>query len=187
MTTETKLLTAEEFMLLPEPPGSGKMELVYGEVRTMAPVGGEHGATALDIGAELRDFAREHQLGIVGVEIGFRLQSNPDLVLAPDVSFVNSTHLPGGRFDASFVEGPPTLAVEVVSPGDSATAIASKVANYLRHGTERVWVVHPGLHSVTVHRPSGDSHTYGENDTLTSGDAGFALEGFALKVAEIFA
>jgi Uma2 family endonuclease len=43
MTTEAKLLTADEFMLLPEPQEGGKMELVYGEVVCMAPVDGEHG------------------------------------------------------------------------------------------------------------------------------------------------
>jgi hypothetical protein len=37
-----------------------------------------------------------------------------------------------------------------------------------------------------VHRLSGDSHRYTANDTLTSDDAGFPVEGFELPVAKIF-
>lgn len=185
MTTETKLLTAEEFMLLPEIPGSGKMELLYGEVRTMAPVGMEHSEAAGELILRLRSFAREHRLGRVGGELGFLLTRQPDLVYAPDIYFVQAARL--GTIPAGYFDGAPTLAVEVVSPSDTATAIESKTASYLRHGTERVWVVHPGIRSVTVHRPGGDSHTYGENDTLTSADAAFPVEGFELPVAEIFA
>lgn len=185
MTTETQLVTAEEFMLLPEPPEGGKMELLYGEVQTMAPVGMEHSEAAGELILQLRSFAHEHAEGRVGGELGFLLKRSPDLVLAPDVYFVDKDRL--GSVPQGYFEGPPTLAVEVVSPGDSATAIASKVANYLRHGTQRVWVVHPGLRSVTVHRPGGDSHTFSEDDSLTSDDAAFAVDGFELKVSEIFA
>jgi Uma2 family endonuclease len=185
MTTETKLLTAEEFMLLPEPPEGGKMELLYGEVHTMAPVGMEHSEAAGELILRLRSFARKHGVGRVGGELGFLLSREPDVLYAPDIYFVRAS-----RVDAvpqGYFPGAPDLAVEVVSPSDSATAIESKVANYLRHGAERVWVVHPGLRSVTVHRPGGDAHTYTEGDTLTSADAAFPVEGFELPVSEIFA
>lgn len=185
MTTETKLLTAEEFMLLPEPPGSGKMELVYGEVRTMAPVGMEHSEAAGELILRLRSFARENGAGNVGGELGFLLSGDPDLVYAPDVCFIRDERV--GSIRQGYFKGAPDLAIEVVSPGDTVTAIAGKIGNYLRFGAQRAWVVDPRLRTVTVHRPGGDSHTYGETDTLTSGDAGFAIEGFALKVAEIFA
>src|SRR6185295_17376527 len=81
---------------------------------------------------------------------------------------------------------PPTLAVEVVSPSDRADAIDEKVLAYLAAGSDRVWVVRPRTRTVTVHRPSGDSHTYSGSDTLISADAGFAVEGFALSLPELF-
>jgi Uma2 family endonuclease len=187
MTTEAKLLTAEEFMLLPEPLEGGKMELVRGEVVTMAPVGGEHGSVASELVGKLRLFCREHDLGQAAVEVGYRLQREPDLVRAPDVSFLEAARLEEGRFPRSFVDGPPTLAVEVVSPGDRDVDLSTKVEEYLAAGARRVWLVRPGLRTITVHRPNGDAHTYRAGDTLSSDDAGFDVEGFALRVDEVFA
>lgn len=187
MTIDTRLLTAEEFMLLPEPRDGGKMELVRGEVVTMSPVGGEHGGIAAEIASKLRRFCREHGLGDSGVEVGYRLRRSPDHVLAPDVSFTTASRLPGGRFPPSFVDGPPTLAVEVISPSDRDVDIAAKVEDYLAAGAERVWVVRPEQQTITVHRPGGDAHTYRSGATLTSDDAAFDVEGFELRIDDVFA
>jgi len=39
--------------------------------------------------------------------------------------------------------GAPDLAVEVVSPSESTADIMAKVSDYLRYGTEQVWVIYP--------------------------------------------
>lgn len=187
MTTSAKLLTAEEFAALPEPPGAGKMELVAGEVRCMAPVGLEHGSGAGSLTVALWQFARRHGLGVVGPEIGYILARGPDIVRSPDVSFLAASRIPPPGADRGFVEGPPDLAVEVNSPNDHAWEIQEKVEQYLAAGTRRVWVVEPVTRTVTVHRPGGDSHTHRAGDTLTSDDAGFAVEGFTLPLNELFA
>jgi Uma2 family endonuclease len=186
MTTAEKLLTADEFYDLPTPPGCGKMELWDGEVVTMAPVGGEHGDVAGALVSALRAFATKAGLGRAGVEVGYRLRQDPDVVLAPDISFTEGARLERGRFPRSYVEGPPTLAVEVVSPSDTDNEVARKVAAYLEAGAERVWVVRPAQKSVTVHWPGGDAHTYGAGEMLGSREAGFTVEGFALAVDEVF-
>ena len=41
--------------------------------------------------------------------------------------------------------------------------------------------------TVTVHHPGGDSHTFQSGDILTSRDAAFAAEGFALPLDDLFA
>ena len=174
-------------MRLPEPPEGGKMELVHGEVVTMAPAGGDHGRKASRLSAKLLSFIERHALGDIGVEVGYLLKRNPDLVRAPDVSFTVASRLQEGRFPDSFVEGPPTLAVEVVSPKDHDDDVATKVEEYLAAGTERVWVVRPKVQTITVHRPGGDAHTYRRGDTLGSDDASFPVEGFALSVDAVFA
>ncbi len=187
MATPTKLLTAEEFICLPEPPEGGKMELVHGEIVTMAPVGGEHGDVAGEIRDHLSRFARDHGVGRAGVEVGYLLKRKPDLVRAPDVSFTHASRLKDGRFPDTYVEGPPTLAVEVVSPNDHDDDVATKVEEYLAAGTERVWVVRPKVRTITVHRPDGNAHTYRSGDTLGSDDAGFSVEGFELLADDVFA
>ena len=91
MTTASappRLLTAEEFYRLPDPPEGGKMELICGKVVIHMPVGGPHGGFAAQICTDLEIFNRKHKIGRVGVEVGFRLAEDPDIVRAPDVHFV---------------------------------------------------------------------------------------------------
>jgi hypothetical protein len=57
---------------------------------------------------------------------------------------------------------------------------------WLGGGAARVWEVRPRLKTVTVHRPGGDPETLGAGGTLTSEHAGFAAEGFALALRDIF-
>lgn len=189
MSTEaaTRLLTAEEFFELPEPITGGKMELIRGEVVTHMPVGGVHGEIAGTAYTYLSLFGRSHNLGRSGVEIGFVLQRDPDVVVAPDAAFISIEKLPGGVLPEGFIEGAPTLAVEVVSPGDREQDVAEKIGQYLAFGTKRAWVVRPRLKTVTVHHPDGISRTLHVGETLTSDDAGFPVDGFALPLAELFA
>lgn len=80
----------------------------------------------------------------------------------------------------------PNLAVEVKSADDTNAELLGKVAEYLDAGSHRVWVVRPEQQTVTVFSADGDVRTLRVGDALTSADAGFAVEGFALAVAEIF-
>lgn len=181
-----RLLTADEFLYLPDDPSGGKMELLDGEVVVMAPPGEEHGETAGEVYSALRGFVRPRKLGRVLVESGFVIRHGPDRVLGPDVAFIAEGSQPADRDRRKFSPEPPTLAVEVVSPGDIDAEVAAKVQEYLDAGTARVWVVRPQLKSVTVHRPGGDAHTYGANDHLSSDDAAFSVEGFDLHVGSLF-
>jgi Uma2 family endonuclease len=184
MTSVETLLTAEEFARLPEPEEGGKMELVDGKVVCMTPVGEQHGRRAIRLGGALDEFVEAHGLGYVGVEIGFRVGHDPDTVVAPDVVFVAQD--PGRPETSTYIDGPPTLAVEIMSPDDRELEVSAKVRRYLEAGTHRVWIMRPGERTITVHRPGGDSHTYGIDDTLTSDDAGFSVAGFELPLREAF-
>jgi Uma2 family endonuclease len=82
-----------------------------------------------------------------------------------------------------FLELAPDLAVEVVSPSDSANAVHEKVLEYLSAGVQLVWVVHPIQRTVTVYSEGPVAHVLSEGDTLNGGDL---LPGFSLAVADIF-
>ncbi len=77
----------------------------------------------------------------------------------------------------------PDLAVEVVSPGDTAREVDEKVRAWLEAGTAMVWVVDPKWRTVSVYRPAADVRTRTENDELDGGDV---LPGFRGRVGEIF-
>ena len=181
------LMTAEEFYLLPDPPEGGKMELVCGKVVTHMPVSGKHGERQGIIWQTLRAFAIPHNEGRVTVEAGFILHDDPDLVRAPDVAVVALSRLPDGQLpEDGFISGPPLLAVEVVSKGDTERDVLEKVADYLDNGVARVWAVRAKTRSVVIYYPNGEVKLVPSGGTLTSDDAGFTNDGFALAVASIF-
>lgn len=185
-----RLLTADEFDRLPQPPEGGKLELVDGKVIQMMTVSPEHGRLQVRIGAALDVFARRHRLGETFVETGFRLGTGARGmadVRGPDVSFVARHKLPPSAQQRSgSFHFAPDLAVEVISPDDLDTDVAKKVEDYLAAGAGRVWVVRPDTQTITVHRPAGEAHVYHAADTLGSDDAGFEAEGFALPLGELF-
>jgi Uma2 family endonuclease len=186
-STAERLLTEDDFLDLPEDPQGRKLELLDGRVVCMPGSGEQHGEIAQNINIALWTFARTHSLGRPFMDTGFKLRSDPDRIVVPDVAFVPSASLAPDRDRTKAVPGAPRLAVEVVSPNDRDSDIAGKVLEYLEAGSERVWVVRPASNTVTVHLPDRTSRTLFGGETLTSADAGFPVEGFELPVAAIFA
>src|SRR5690348_4062951 len=126
--TSSRLLTAEEFMELPDPIQGGKMELVRGEVIQHMPASGRHGERALTIGMALRQFAQANNEGRTVGEAGFLVARNPDSVLEPDAAFYPGSRIgPGGLPEEGFIPYVPLLAVEVVSSNDRDSDVMEKV------------------------------------------------------------
>ena len=135
--TLKKLFTAEELLHLPAT--GRRLELVKGRVYEMPPPGARHGSVAMRIGSLLNTYVLGNLLGrAFAAETGFILRRNPDTVRAPDASFVAGDRLPEGELPVGYLEMAPDLAVEVVSPSDTAREIQEKVADWLRAGTRLV-------------------------------------------------
>src|ERR1044072_1320841 len=114
MSTTTHLMTAEELGNLPDEPL--RHELIKGELLTMPLTKHEHMRVAANLTVILWQHAKANRLGDVYAEGGFKIESDPDTVLGPDVSFVSQDRIslsPEGYF-----LGPPDLVIEVISPGD---------------------------------------------------------------------
>ena len=182
-----QLLTAEEFLLTSDPPGT-VTELVKGRVVCMPPAKTAHGYFAARVSEFLRAFFVPLGLGVPTGEGGYLLSRDPDTVRAPDAAFLAQPRVPAGwpHID-HYIEGAPTLAVEIVSTSESDNEVGAKIADYLAAGAERVWEVRPRLRTVTVHRAGSEPTTLRVGDTLTSDDAAFSVEGFELPLADIFA
>lgn len=180
MSTSTQLITAEELIKLPR--GRFRYELVKGELLTMSPAGEEHGAVSLNLAMQLGMHVKANKLGLVyAAETGFKLESNPDTVLAPDVSFIARERV--GKISKKYREGAPDLAVEVISPGESQPKFEKKVEQWLRLGARVVWVVNPQTRSVTVYRSDGGVNVLSESEELASEDV---VPGFKISVSDVF-
>jgi Uma2 family endonuclease len=151
MSTTTKL-SFEEFQKLPEREGA-IYELDEGELLMELSPALRHNLIRQRIAMKLIEFVKSKHLGVVAEEMDFRLAK--DIVRNPDVAFIANEHLRKIDIDRSPVEGAPALAVEVVSPGNSAEDMAKKTQQYLGAGSQTVWIVYPKLRLVEVHSPSG--------------------------------
>jgi len=181
-TVAHQVLTAEELWLLPVT--HTRRVLVRGEVIETMPPGGRHGAIAVVLATLLRLWTQKGAGGYVGVEAGYILSRQPDTVRGPDVSYIRADRLPATGIPEGFWTVAPDLAVEIVSPSETADDVREKVRDFLHAGTPLVWTVYARTQEVVVHTPDGVARTYSSNDTLEYLDA---LPGFSCTVAELFA
>ena len=138
----------------------------------------------MELGWRLAQFVSKHELGrVYAAETGFKLQENPDTVRAPDVAFVSRGRLEQQPPAKGYRQGPPDLAVEVVSPNDRPAEVAEKVYEWLHYGAVEVWVLDPEGRSLTVFRSGEVLRTLGETDTLTSP----LFPDWSLPLEELFA
>ena len=182
MTTTKQLVTADELLAMPD---DGYMyELVRGELRKMPPAGHPHSRMGIQIATSLNTHTNDRRLGYVyGADGGFFLESDPDHVRAPDVSFVRQARVDEASGSVGFFPGPPDLAIEVISPNDRYREVEEKVSDYLAAGTLAVVVVDPRRRTVKVHRQGGNTIELGEGDTLEVIDI---VPGWQMSVREIF-
>ena len=178
MGTTTRL-TFEEFLKLPEREGT-IYELDEGELLMEASPAARHNLARQRIAMKLMLFVESKNLGMVLEEMDFRLA--PDTVRNPDVAFVNSEHVKNIDLDRSPIDGAPALAVEVVSPSNSAQDIMKKTQQYLQAGCRLVWIVYPTLRLVEIHSQSG-SRQIREPEPLKAEDL---LPGFLLSLTYVF-
>ena len=184
MTTPTKhrITTADELFNMPD--DGYRYELVRGELRKMAPTGGEHGWIESDINGSLIPYVKANNLGrTFGGNTGFFLERGPDHVRAPDVAFVRRERVEAIGRQIRYWPEAPDLAIEVISPDDRYTEVNEKVADWLTAGTRMVVVVNPRNRTVNVHTPD-NTVTLKIGDTLDGGDV---VPGWQMPLTDIFA
>ncbi len=180
-TLAKKLITAEEFLLMPDPGDGFKRELVRGVIVMMSPAGGRHGVCCAKIIRRVGFFVDAHELGhVMANDTGFVSERGPDTVRAPDIGFWSRERLP--NVPVGFVDIPPDLAIEVVSPFNTVTQMRRRVRDFLAKGVRLVWVIDPENRTATVYRTGEPPRELEETDTLIGEDV---LPGFTCKVAEM--
>lgn len=172
-------MTAEELLNLPD--SSDRHELIKGELLTMSPVGFTHGTVTMALSMILYNHVKAYKLGVLVPEVGFKLESEPDTVLAPDIAFIARDRV--GHITPGFRLGPPDLAVEVMSQWDTKPQVDRKAALWLKLGAKSVWNVNPKKRTVDVWLASGERKLFHEDDELVDD----TVPGFRVKVSEIFA
>jgi len=171
-------LTLEQFSKLPR--GQERHELNRGELVTMPPPMSVHTLVALAVLEDLQAYLRQNPFGRAIPEAGYVLFRDPLTIRQPDVSVLTTERV---RPSGYYFEGAPELAVEVVSPSDSAEDLQIKIDQYLHAGAKQVWVLYPKTKQIHVFSLDLSNKVLNETQTLEGGDL---LPGFSVKVADLF-
>ena len=171
-------MNAEEFALLPK--FARKYELIQGVV-SESPAGLRHDNIAAKLIMRIGMYLLANPIGeFYASSAGFQITSN--VVLSPDGAYVSYARLAGKPSPEGFAPYAPALAIEVISPSDSATDLAEKIELYLAHGTQLLWVINPRTRSANIYRADGSGNRLQISDEL-NGEG--VLPSFTCKLSDV--
>ena len=183
-----KLYTVAEFLALPDDEVRG-CELLEGRIvkkrywrdteNGMNPRSMNHSLSITYTASVLREFVDAGNLGRVFSTPSFLVGANRDQSRKPDVAFVAGQMPTELEAILALV---PTLAVEVISPNNTAEEIEAKVKEYLAAGTQLVWLTFPESRMVIAFWADGGA-VFKAGDTITAEPV---LPGFACPVSDLF-
>ena len=124
MATTTHLLTWKEFEDLPEEDG-WHYEILDGELIPLPPPRAPHSLVAENAADSLQPL-KANGLGRILREAGFKISENPPNWLQPDVCFLKMERVHTIGPDG-FFHGAPELAIEIVSPSETARTLHQKI------------------------------------------------------------
>lgn len=121
--------------------------------------------------------------GRVEIEWAIKLKiKNEDWLPVPDLTYISYNLLPADWLQDEACPVPPELVIEIISPGQTFGEMTEKVADYIKAGISRVWVVDTKSKTITIFAPASIPLTY-RNDQLISDDL---LPGLEITANEIF-
>jgi Uma2 family endonuclease len=121
----------------------------------------------------------------LGIALGSdgMLRLRVKLVRIPDVSFIAREQLAKGKFPRRGIAAiAPTIAVEVISEGNTRREMESKLDEYFQYGSKEVWYLYPETRTLVRYTAREQAETLGEPDTLQTP----LLPGFACPVDSLF-
>jgi Uma2 family endonuclease len=181
MATRTTL-TLDQFLALPEREDGTNYELSHGQLITLPPAGYKHGAIIARITRLLGNTLPEEEYIVVSGDAGFLLDPNPEAatVRGADVA-VNRRDDVGENLPTGWFAGAPMLAVEVISPSNTAKDMQLKVKEYLEAGALEVWLVYPDTRTIYVYSAGRrDPQVFEESETFNS------VAGKSFRVDDLF-
>jgi Uma2 family endonuclease len=137
---------------------------------------------AVNLITELNLYLRQNRLGIVlGADGMLRLRVK--LIRVPDVSYISKEQLQRGSFPRRGVATmAPTIAVEVISEGNTRREMDEKLTEYFSYGTAEVWYVYPKTQTIDRYTAPQQKETLAADQSLTTP----ILPGFSCPIAPLF-
>ncbi len=178
----TTLLTSDQFLALAEEFDRDgnfvQRELINGEVVSVPHAAKRHDIIRGNILRSLIAYLlQNNDSGWMTLpDTEFVVSANDTFI--PDVSVIATARLAG---DHKYIQGAPELAIEVVSPNESAAYLRIKTQSYLANGSHSVWIVFPEVRSVMVYTRDSVRELKGDQPITDP-----LLPGFSSPVAAFF-
>lgn len=158
-------MTAQQFLLLGEDPPGVKLELVNGEIAVSPSPIPSHSTVVINLIVLLGTYIEAKDLGELHQDVDTIL--NRFTVRRPDVLFFakERTHFIGKKA----MEGPPDLAVEVISPSSIEVDREDKFAEYLTAGVAHYWIIDPQERTMDAWKLEGGAYVvsgHGRDDDV---------------------
>ena len=173
------LMTVEQFEQMGET--QKRYELVDGELIELP------GASLL------HDYIRDNMVGLLnndsqqsarGVAIARHdFQTTPATVREPDAAFVLWSRLKPRDLRRNVCPFAPDLAIEIVSPSETALELRTKIHEYLDAGTDTVWVLYVETEEAEIWKNQNGQITQLRSEFLEAD----CLPGFSVYVKLLFA
>ncbi len=182
-TTQTKLLTYQEY--LKEPETKLRFDIVDGKVIMSAAPSAYHQRTLRSAFRPLDRFVVERGLGeILFAPIDIVIQRDPLRTRQPDLLFISNES--AGIIQDDRIHGGPDLVAEILSPSNNRREIEGKLADYASINVRECWLIAPEGQTIEVLQLEG-----GEWKRLSIRGIGenvetVVLQGLELNVTEIF-
>jgi Uma2 family endonuclease len=102
----------------------------------------------------------------------------------PDVLYVSNAN--AGILTDQGAEGPPDLAIEVLSPKTSFLDLGSKRNVYARTGVQELWIIDPQALTVAIYRLQEDGDTPAATYDAQAEFSSALLPGLIIRSADVF-
>ena len=186
---EAKRLTFDAWLELPET--KQRYEIVDGVLIMPPAPTPDHQWIMMELFAPLREFVNDRDLGVVlAAPVDLVIQREPLRTRQPDILYLSADRTGiRGRAELRtlrFLEIPPDLVAEVLSPSNTRRDIEDKLEDYRQIGVKECWLISPEAETIEVLRLSATAAVteaiFGANDTLSSEVVG----DFTMNVGGIF-
>jgi Uma2 family endonuclease len=160
-------------------------EVVDNQIQELPPMSARETNLASTLIRILSSFAWNAGLGRVQMEMLFLIIPAKNLQRRPDLSFVSFKRWPRGRVvpKTNAWDVVPNLAIEVVSPTNTANGVMEKIHEYFEAGVERLWVIYPEFAEIYDYNSSTSVQILTRGQTI---DGGTVLPGLQLPLMELF-
>ena len=155
MPLSTIKMTARQFLELGEDPPGVRLELVNGQIALSPSPIPDHSYVVVTLASTLTPHIVKHDLGQLFSDVDTIFGEHD--VRRPDLLFFakKRLHLIGDKA----MEGPPDLAIEVLSPSSIRTDRKDKFKLYAECGVKYYWIVDLKQRTIEAYRVRGGKYT----------------------------